>query len=614
MKKFIFLLYLSFAIAAFTNTPVFADDYLSPLALAADKSGHNIHIAQFTADRVVVFDTKKNSVSRVISAIERPSGLALSPDGSQLYVTSSIAKGKVYIINLKDAKILGSITVGHSPLSPVISPDGHTLYVCNQFNNNISVIDLDANKETSKIAVEREPVAAALTPDGELLFVANLLPTGPANAGFVAASVSVIDAQANRVVNTITLPNGSTSLRGICIAPDGKYAYITHVLAHFQLPTTQLERGWMNTNALSIIDVRKQTLLKTVLLDDIDSGAANPRAVKCTPDEKYLCVSHSGTHEVSIIDRQAMHKKLADFSKDTQDYYSSSSRNSTIINDLSFMSGIRQRIALKGNGPRGMAISGNKIYLAEYFSDSLGIVNTSGSTIAISSIKLNPLKHTPTTTVRHGEILFHDATLCFQKWQSCATCHPGSARMDGLNWDLLNDGMGNPKNTKSLLFSHKTPPSMITGVRENAEDAVRAGIRHIQFMEYSEENASAIDQYLKSLEPLPSPCLVDDRLSEAAKRGQTVYKKAGCITCHTEPLHTDMKKYDVGTGTGIEKDRHFDTPTIIEAWRTAPYLFDGRAVTIKQVLTKFNSQDKHGETSKLTEQEIDDLAEFVLSQ
>ena len=612
MKKVLFLLSICLIFSASANSLAVAGQYLSPLVLVADENSSNIYVAQFTADQVVVFNTNSD-VSRVICPIEKPSGLTLSPGGLQLYVTSSTAKGKVYIVNPKDAKILGSITVGHSPLSPVISPDGRTLYVCNQFNNNISVIDLDSNKETSKIAVEREPVAAAITPDGELLFVANLLPTGPANADFIAASVSVIDTRTNRVVNTITLPNGSTSLRGICIAPDSKYAYITHVLAHFQLPTTQLERGWMNTNALSIIDVQKQTLLKTVLLDDINLGAANPWAVKCTPDEKYLCVSHSGTHEVSIIDRHAMHKKLADFSKDTQDYYSSSSQSST-INDLSFMSGIRQRIALKGKGPRGMAISGNKIYLAEYFSDSLGIVNTSGSTVTVSSIKLNPLKNTQTTAISRGEMLFHDASLCFQKWQSCATCHPGSARVDGLNWDLLNDGMGNPKNTKSLLFSHKTPPAMITGIRKNAGDAVRAGIRHIQFMEYSEENASAIDQYLKSLEPLPSPYLVDNRLSKAAKRGQNVYKKAGCITCHTEPLHTDMKKYDVGTETGTEKDRHFDTPTIIEAWRTAPYLFDGRAVTIKQVLTKFNPQDRHGETTTLTEQDIDDLVEFVLSQ
>ncbi|NQT91693.1 MAG: hypothetical protein HQ559_02950, partial [Lentisphaerae bacterium] len=72
------------------------------------------------------------------------------------------------------------------------------------------------------------------------------------------------------------------------------------------------------------------------------------------------------------------------------------------------------------------------------------------------------------TAVRRGEMLFNDADMCFQKWQSCASCHP-DVRTDGLNWDLLNDGMGNPKNTKSLFLSHKTPPVMITGVRDKAE-------------------------------------------------------------------------------------------------------------------------------------------------
>jgi hypothetical protein len=34
---------------------------------------------------------------------------------------------------------------------------------------------------------------------------------------------------------------------------------------------------------------------------------------------------------------------------------------------------------------------------------------------------------------------------------------------------------------------------------------------------------------------------------------------------------------------------------------------------MKEVLTTYNPQDKHGVTSQLTEQEIADLAEYVLS-
>ena len=79
-------------------------------------------------------------------------------------------------------------------------------------------------------------------------------------------------------------------------------------------------------------------------------------------------------------------------------------------------------------------------------------------------------------------------------------------------------------------------------------------------------------------------------------------------------LFTDQKLHDVGLGKNIDKDKKFDTPSLVEVWRTAPYLYDGRAVTMQQVLTEFNKNDMHGMTSKLSGEQIDDLAEFVLSQ
>ena len=77
---------------------------------------------------------------------------------------------------------------------------------------------------------------------------------------------------------------------------------------------------------------------------------------------------------------------------------------------------------------------------------------------------------------------------------------------------------------------------------------------------------------------------------------------------------TNLQEYDVGTGDGGDKGRKFDTPSLVEIWRTAPYLYDGRAATIKDVVTTFNPEDKHGRTSDLSEREIKDLVEFVLSQ
>jgi cytochrome c peroxidase len=209
-------------------------------------------------------------------------------------------------------------------------------------------------------------------------------------------------------------------------------------------------------------------------------------------------------------------------------------------------------------------------------------------------------------------MLFHDAQLCYQQWQSCASCHP-EARVDGLNWDLLNDGLGTPKNTKSMVWAHRTPPAMSLGVRETAETAVRAGLSHIQFVMRPETDAAAIDAYLKSLEPLPSPYWAGAEPDARIQRGKRVYEKAGCQECHAPPLYTSLKACDVGTGAAREAGAAFDTPTLVELWRTAPYLHDGRAATLEDVFTRFNPGDRHGKTSHLSAAELEELITFLFS-
>ncbi|MCP4643605.1 MAG: cell surface protein, partial [bacterium] len=271
-----------------------------------------------------------------------------------------------------------------------------------------------------------------------------------------------------------------------CISPDGKYAYIAHILGRYQLPTTQLERGWMNTNALSIINVAEKKLVNTVLLDDVDLGAANPWAVTCTADGRFVCVTHAGTHELSVIDRAAMHEKM-DKVAAGEKVSEVSLTPDDVPNDLSFLVGLRKRIKLTGNGPRGFAVVGTNAYVAEYFTDTLGVVDFNPDGVPRpKSIAMGPEQ--PLSVVRKGEMFFNDAALCFQHWQSCASCHP-DGRADSLNWDLLNDGIGNPKNTKNMLLAHETPPAMVSGIRGDAETAVRAGIKHIQFAVRPEEDA-----------------------------------------------------------------------------------------------------------------------------
>ena len=88
----------------------------------------------------------------------------------------------------------------------------------------------------------------------------------------------------------VRLPPGATSARDLAISPDGRWAYVVHTIGRTNLPTTQLERGWVYTNALSIIDLSNNSLHATVLLDHLTEGAPNPWGVSLAPDGKTIYV------------------------------------------------------------------------------------------------------------------------------------------------------------------------------------------------------------------------------------------------------------------------------------------------------------------------------------
>jgi YVTN family beta-propeller protein len=643
---------------------------LSPVALASTKDEKTLLIATASSNRILRFDIASRKNLDFISVPEAPSGLAVSPGGHLIVTTTSVSESDVSIIDLRDLSVTAIPRAGHGAAAPVFSPDGRTLYACNRFDNEVSVFDLASRSKKGRIPVPSEPVAAAVTTDGNCLLVANFLHAGRANTAYVSAVVSVIDLAAGEVVKELSLPNGSGSLREIRVSPDGRYAAVTHLVARFNRPATRLHYGWMNVNALTIIDLSRIEIFNTVLLDSPESGAANPWGLAWSADSSTLVVTHAGTHEISVIDFPVLMKHLQDirtlFAADTNPS-ALFKTHPEAADDLPSVGGARKRIKLPASdlGPRAVVVVGRKAYVANYFSDTLTIIDLSSSVSIPESIPLTTEDRATLSTkrqtraevlarmdpVRRGEFYFHDGTICLEGWQSCSSCHPDS-RADGLNWDLPNDGLGNPKNTKSLLLSHQTSPAMWLGVRETAEAAVRSGIRNILFTKQPEQVAADIDAYLKSLKPVPSPHLVYPKsapdappgppkrppgdsdgvgtaerrhpanerplavgeLSPPAKRGEILFTRAGCAGCHPAPLFTNRHQYDVGTrGPTDNPTDKFDTPTLIELWRTAPYLHDGSAITVREIMTTRNPHDAHGTTSILTSEEIDDLCAYVLS-
>lgn len=236
----------------FAREPAFAEveNYLGPCAIVASGDGKTLYVANADAEQIALVDLPRGAVVRSIRAPGPPTGLAVSPDGSKLYVTCAAAESRVVVLDTASGRVKRTIAVGHTAVGPAITPDGKRLYVCNRFDNDVSLIDLEAYKEVARVPAVREPVAAAVSPDAGLVFVANHLPADRADVLGVAAVVTVIDTR-TRQTSEVRLPNGATGVRGLCLSPDGSYAFVTHIL--------------------------------TVLLDDMRLGAANPWGVACTP-------------------------------------------------------------------------------------------------------------------------------------------------------------------------------------------------------------------------------------------------------------------------------------------------------------------------------------------
>ena len=610
--------------------------YKSPLCIAFSPDGKFAYVSNHTADSVSVIDAAARKVVKEIAVGRAPAGVAVSPDGKWLYVANNQSQS-VSVVDTEKGEAVAEIKCGYEPLGVCLSPDGQRLYVANHISSDVSVVDTAQRKEIARVPVVRMPTFLAVTPDGKRLLVNNLLSAEPATDPKTSAFVSVIDTASLKEIARKKGQETMHVLQQIVVSPDGQYAYSVHLRPNFNVTPSQLSQGWIQTNALTIIPLTTEDAPVTVLMDNLNSGAGNPYGLAFSKDGKTLYVTHTGIEKLSVIALPKLHDLLKNTAPELR---------AQTANTLGFLWGgkgdIIRRVDCGGLGPKGVAVSpaDGSIFVANYFSDEVAVLDPKTCEVA-ATIPLGPKQEM--TQERRGEFLFGSALHCFQNWLSCTSCHP-DVRADGVNWDLMNDGITNPKNAKSLVGSWQTPPVMWLGVRKDMETAVEKGFLFIQFHTVSKADKDAVAAFLRWVKFIPSPFHhnADGSLDEQAQRGQKVFEKAGCAECHAAPLYTDKLMHDVGTRgerdvrvvvEDLEKSADakakpatdapsepkvvgtdsFDTPTLLEIYRTGPYLHDGRAATLKDVVTAFNKEDKHGNTSKLSPREIDDLVAFLMS-
>jgi YVTN family beta-propeller protein len=148
-------------------------DDIGPLPYALVLVGQKLYVSEWNGGGVTVIDTREETLLHHIPTGGHASGVALSPDGSRLYVgnatsdtVSVIDTGMDAVVGAVDLTPCPGVPLGSLPNAVAVSPDGRTLYVANGGNNDVAVVDTGSLAISGLIPTAWFPSALWVSPDG----------------------------------------------------------------------------------------------------------------------------------------------------------------------------------------------------------------------------------------------------------------------------------------------------------------------------------------------------------------------------------------------------------------------------------------------------------------
>jgi YVTN family beta-propeller protein len=617
------------------NYPVHSDNIIM------NKEGSALYTANIDINTVTFMDPKKEKVLAEVKVGKEPRQLALSPDEKYLYVACMLDH-KIDIVSIQEKKVIDSIPTGNEPFGVVTSQDGRTLYTANFRSGSVSVFDMEKRKQVKEIKIGDRPRTLAITAKGDKLYVPQ----------YLSGKISVIDTAENEVVKEIQLAESPdkkdqkksqgipNTLEQFVISPDGKKAWVPHLLTNVDTPI-HFEETIFPT--ISVIDLEKdeeileerKELFEEMNVSDSQNQTiifSNPYDVVFNQDGSKAYAVMSGSEDLVVFDLKR-------------------GGNATQV--------VRR---ISGNNPRGAVLSpdGKSLFVHNAMSHDLALLNAGGENsysrvkaageniVLVSDDPMDPLE-------REGKTIFYSANsdeyaadITGNNWMSCASCHA-----DGdINGLTLTTPKG-PRNVPSNVRTTENGLFMWDGSRDDFEDYLLTVQGEMGgMMAYNPGDPlpddvkhmyDAMFAYLDNPESFPPPKSPyrskDGKLSAVALEGKEFFEgKGGCITCHGGVNFTDSVKavdgsgklttgnrdylYDIGTGNGTDvksagdaraamknprDNKHFDTPTLRGVWATAPYFHDGSAKTLEEAIRRHNTK----EVSGLSDGEIAKIAEYV---
>jgi cytochrome c peroxidase len=299
--------------------------------------------------------------------------------------------------------------------------------------------------------------------------------------------------------------------------------------------------------------------------------------------------------------------------------------------------------------PEGIALSPDEqfAYIDERNTNDVAVVriDRTGDGIALS-VDGAPIARLTTdpmpVAVRLGQHLFYSANsdelpITRNHWVACASCHL-EGRSDAVTWKFAQGPRDTPSNAGGMI---NTGFLFRTADRNRVQD-----YWHTVNVEQGGSfdpaiHASLLDAlttYVNYGIPLAIPPTTD---ATRVAAGRTIFNRpdVGCAHCHNGPRFTDsgagnptldlagsIRLHDVGTcvsigafpdvaHTDVIGDPRaacmFDTPSLSGVASSPPYLHDGRAATLRDVLEL--TRGKMGDISSLSDADLAALVEYLRS-
>ncbi len=563
----------------------------SPVDLALTRDGEWIVVANQTSHSVSLVRSSDGTVVDEVRCGVRPTAVVFTPDEQRVLVASSHS-GELTVFRRENNRLhlLATVDLKHEPHGIAVSPTGTTAYVALAGANCVAVVDLETYQLRNQIAVGKWPRYVGLSADGTRLAV------GCSGDG----GISVVDIATEETQFTTKFQG--LNIGHLAISADGQYAYFPWMV-YTDRPITirNIQEGWVLGNRFARVRLDQFARREAIALDPRGKAVADPHGVALSPDESWIALTASGTHELVLLKSQG----LAFRTDGPGDHI----RPDLAADDTRFV-----RIALGG---RPMAVrfsaDGQRVFVANYLLNSIQIINVAEQKVEREIAMGNAAEE---SLARKGEVIFHDAFRSTDGWYSCHSCHY-DGHTNAVTMDTRNDGSdGTYKMVLSLRNVTHTGPWFWHGWQDDLDVAVaRSLVESMQGPEPTPEEVEQVVAYLETLTAPPNSHGENQSEAEARQRGQLIFEGdiAQCASCHSGPYFTDGQVHDVGLASEYDKYEGYNTPSLLGIGNRVRYLHHGRALSLDDLLSDLHSPEKVSGTRQLTEQERADLVAYLRS-